>query len=302
LSSYVFTARSSSTSGRLSNEDITRLMKQPVREFITAGDIQERIPAHSPLPQLLVNALAGAADPYGLGVVTGQQISQYLWSQTRGLGISPREGKLPGGYFDRGEFLFRTKFVGAQPATLLPLPYTDPTDTSADRSSRLNAVPPLPKASSQPNQLKTSDSVRSIGPKSIGHFDDWTAATHQESGQTVCYAFTRAQSSAPAMSGRGSVVLTVTERPLGRDAVAIEGGLPYATNATVTVQVDQTGLEFYTVGKNAFARDGKATVSAFGRESRAIARSSAPTDMTDTFSLKGFQAAYAAIVKSCPPK
>ena len=87
--------------------DIARLLSQPVREFITAGDIQERIPAHSPLPQLLVNALEGAADPYGLGVVTGQQIEQYLWSQTRDMGISPREGKLPGGYFDRGEFLFR---------------------------------------------------------------------------------------------------------------------------------------------------------------------------------------------------
>ena len=59
------------------------------------------------------------------------------------------------------------------------------------------------------------------GPTSIGKFDDWTAATHQESGQTVCYAFTRAQSSSPAVPGRGPVILTVTERPSGRDAVAI---------------------------------------------------------------------------------
>src|SRR6185312_3024236 len=35
------------------------------------------------------------------------------------------------------------------------------------------------------------------GPKSIGKFDDWTAATHLESGQTVCYAFVRAESSSP---------------------------------------------------------------------------------------------------------
>ena len=142
----------------------------------------------------------------------------------------------------------------------------------------------------------------SAGPKSIGRFDEWTAATHQESGQTVCYAFTRAQSSAPAVSGRGAVVLTVTERPSGRDAVAIESGLPYAANATVTVQVDQTGLEFYTAGKNAFARDGKAAVAAFGKGSRAIARSPAPKEVTDTYSLKGFGAAYAAIIKACPAK
>ena len=142
----------------------------------------------------------------------------------------------------------------------------------------------------------------SSSPKSIGKFDDWTAATHSESGQTVCYAFTRAQSSAPALPGRGAVVLTVTERPSGRDTVAIEAGFPYAANATVTVQVEQTGLEFYTSGRNAFSRDGKAVVAAFNKGSRAIVRSPAPKEVTDTFSLKGFGAAYAAIVKACPAK
>ncbi len=142
------------------------------------------------------------------------------------------------------------------------------------------------------------------GPKSIGKFDDWTAATHQESGQTVCYAFTRAQSSAPALPGRGPVILTVTERPSGRDAVAIEAGFTFANNAAVTVQVDQTALDFYTAQRNAFARDGKAVVAAFHKGARAISRSPGPKDaqVTDTFSLKGFSAAYAAINKACPPK
>ncbi|MEA2725834.1 MAG: hypothetical protein QOD93_4381 [Acetobacteraceae bacterium] len=140
------------------------------------------------------------------------------------------------------------------------------------------------------------------GPKSIGKFEDWTAATHSESGQTVCYAFTRVQSSAPALPARGAVVLTVTQRSSGRDAVAIEAGFAYPANATVTVQVDQAGLEFYTAGRNAFARDGKAAVTAFGKGSRAIARSPGPKEVTDTFSLKGFGQAYAAIVKACPSK
>ena len=104
------------------------------------------------------------------------------------------------------------------------------------------------------------------------------------------------------MAGRGAVVLTVTERSSGRDAVAIEAGFSYAANAAVTVQVDQAGLEFYTSGRNAFARDGKAAASAFGKGSRAIARSPGPKEVTDTFSLKGFGAAYAAIVKACPAK
>lgn len=141
------------------------------------------------------------------------------------------------------------------------------------------------------------------GPKAIGTFDDWTAATYEQAGHTVCYAFTRAQTSTPSLPGRGPVVLTVTEHPDQRDSVAIEAGFDFAPKAAATVQVDQTGLDFYTAQRNAFARDGKASVAAFQRGIRAIARSPGPhaTAVTDTFSLKGFSAAYAAVVKACPP-
>ena len=29
------------------------------------------------------------------------------------------------------------------------------------------------------------------GPQELGKFDDWIAATHEESGQATCYAFAR---------------------------------------------------------------------------------------------------------------
>lgn len=142
------------------------------------------------------------------------------------------------------------------------------------------------------------------GPTAIGTFDDWIAATHHEAGQPVCYAFTRAQASMPALAGRGPVILTVTQRNSGRDAVAMEAGFPFAANATVNVQADQTGLDFYTAQRAAFARNGHAAVTAFQNASRAIARSPGPhqATVTDTFSLKGFSAAYSAISKACPPK
>jgi len=160
----------------------------------------------------------------------------------------------------------------------------------------------LPAAAQTKKPTAPTHPAAPTSPKSIGKFEDWTAATHSESGQTVCYAFTRVQNSLPVLQGRGAVVLTATERPSGRDAVAIEAGFAYPPNAIVTVQVDQTGLEFYTSGRNAFARDGKAAVVSFQKGSRAIARSPGPKDVTDTFSLKGFAAAYAAIVKACPAK
>ena len=141
------------------------------------------------------------------------------------------------------------------------------------------------------------------GPKSIGVFEDWTAATNMEAGQTVCYAFTRAQSSAPPMSGRGQVVLTVTERSGGRDAVAISAGFAYAATAAVAVAIDQTTMEFYTAQRSAFARDGHGAVTAFQKSGKVVAKSPAPKGtVTDQFSLRGFSAAYGAINKACPPK
>jgi len=103
----IFTARSPAEASSLTAHDITDLMRFPVRQFITAGDINERIPAHSPIPDLLLAALSGDADSYHVGVVTGQQLGLYLLLKTRGRGITPREGKLPESYFSRGEFLFR---------------------------------------------------------------------------------------------------------------------------------------------------------------------------------------------------
>jgi hypothetical protein len=155
----------------------------------------------------------------------------------------------------------------------------------------------------RPARPAPAPAPKPAGPKSIGTFDDWTAATNMEAGQTVCYAFTRAQSSAPPMSGRGPVVLTVTERSSGRDAVAISAGFTYAATASVAVAIDQTTMEFYTAQRSAFARDGHAAVIAFEKASRVIAKSpAAKGPVTDQFSLRGFSAAYAAISKACPAK
>ena len=148
--------------------------------------------------------------------------------------------------------------------------------------------------------------ARANEPRLLGNFEDWKAATHAEGGQTVCYAFTRAQSSAPNLSGRHEtdVVLTVTERPAGRDAVAISAGFAYPAGAEVVLAVDKTELPFYTSGRSAFARDGHAVAMAFDHARSAVAKSPGPRGVavSDTFSLRGFAAAYAAINKTCPAK
>ncbi len=126
------------------------------------------------------------------------------------------------------------------------------------------------------------------------------------SATLACYAFTRApQSSQPAMAGRGDVVLTVTERTAPRDAVAISAGFAYpATAPAVNVAVGPTAFQFYTAQRSAFARDGHAAIAAFEKGDRVTAKSPTPkgTVVTDTFSLRGFTAAYGAINKACPSK
>ncbi len=147
------------------------------------------------------------------------------------------------------------------------------------------------------------------GPHAIGYFEDWVAAIHREAGQAVCYAFTRAASSAPAVAGRGDVVLTVAERPGGgRDVVAISAGFAYSRNAAVAVSVEPAGpapfrAEFYTTQRSGFARDGRAAVAAFEKGRQVVARSPGPDSrvVSDHFSLRGFSAAHAAIEKACPP-
>ena len=143
---------------------------------------------------------------------------------------------------------------------------------------------------------------KSGGPQAIGTFEDWTAATDKEAGQTICYAFTRAHESKPKLPGRGDVVLTVTERPAGRDVVAISAGFPFAADATAKFLAEKESFELYTAQRSAFARDGHAVVRAMEHGKQAIMRAPGPSgaEVVDTFSLHGFARAYEAIVKRCP--
>lgn len=143
-----------------------------------------------------------------------------------------------------------------------------------------------------------------IPPRLIGTFGDWIAVELDEDGQKVCYTFTGAQTSAPAIPNRGPVTMSVAHRQSGRNSVAIDAGFPFAAGAFVTLQADQASAEFYTARRAAFARDGAAAVAVLRPAGRAIVRSPGPRGetVTDTFSLKGFAAAHTAIGETCPQR
>ncbi len=166
------------------------------------------------------------------------------------------------------------------------------------------AQPHPPAKNPAPAHPDTGHAANSA-PSAIGNFGDWTAAKMEQSGAPACYAFVRA-SPAGKLADRGDVVLSVTERPSGRDSVALSAGYTYPAGATVEMKVDKTtSLDFYTAQRSAFARDSQAAVIAFKRGSEAVATGPAPLHkdtVSDSFSLHGFTAAYEAIVKACPAK
>jgi hypothetical protein len=126
-----------------------------------------------------------------------------------------------------------------------------------------------------------------LGPNG-GKFGNWTAATYGHGADKVCYAFTTATHSDPAIAKRGAVMLTVTER--------------HGMRAKVTVSVNGQPIDFYTQGDTAFTTNGSGAIAAFRNGATAEAKGTTPHGpmVTDDFSLAGFSDAYKAISAACP--
>ena len=152
--------------------------------------------------------------------------------------------------------------------------------------------------------LPASAQNRAAGPRALGSFQSWTAATHTEAGVKYCFAFARATRS-EGLPGRApaSVSLLVTHRPTGRDQVAIRSGYTHARGAELRLTIGETTLPAYTAQDSAFLRDGRAAVAAMRNGREALARAPGPNNrgtVSDQFPLAGFSAAYEAITRECP--
>jgi TPR repeat protein len=106
----VFTNRAGNDPRPLTKDIVAQLMEKPARDIITAGTSEQRVPGHSPIPDLFLAALNGAADPYKHGVISSNEIHAYLLDrvlQMRDINLTPQVGKLPNPDFAEGAFLFR---------------------------------------------------------------------------------------------------------------------------------------------------------------------------------------------------
>ena len=141
-------------------------------------------------------------------------------------------------------------------------------------------------------------------PSRLGEYQAWTAASHIEGGQKVCYAFTRARTS-DGVPGRdvNNIMLLVTHRQGGRDQVAVRVAYNFARGAEAKLFVGTGEHALFTSADTAFARDGRAVVAALRGGREALSRGPGPNgrgQATDTFALAGFTQAYDAISRECP--
>ena len=95
---------------------ISKLTSKPVRQFITAGDAGEEVPARSVFTPAFIDSLEyGLGDLNSDGYVTGTELGLYLQSTVpRHAQQSPQFGKINDYELSRGDFVFSVSNTSAQ--------------------------------------------------------------------------------------------------------------------------------------------------------------------------------------------
>lgn len=140
----------------------------------------------------------------------------------------------------------------------------------------------------------------------LGKFDAWEAHARSDGGAKVCYAATVPVKSVGDYSKRGDVFFLVSHRPADKmiGFVSLEAGYPYGTSSKITATIGDKTYPLFPDGGLAFAYDDKPLIDGMIRGVDMVLQgtSSRGTLTTDTFSLKGFTAAYQAASKACGVK
>ena len=135
---------------------------------------------------------------------------------------------------------------------------------------------------------------------------DWEAFTEQESGELICYMGAEPIKSRGKYTKRGRTFLLITHRPAenSKNVISLQAGYPFKKTSEVELVIGKSSFKLFTDQQWAFAASSATDndlVKSMMRGAALIVRavSSRGTQTTDTYSLKGFTAAYKAIGKAC---
>jgi invasion protein IalB len=144
----------------------------------------------------------------------------------------------------------------------------------------------------------------------IDNFDDWSAFSEKENGKPLCYMASLPKKSEGGYAQRGDTYVMITHRPAEKTVgeISIRAGYAYKEGSEVEVRVDSNQpFKLFTDQGFAWTRDAKADLAMVtsmkaGSTLIVVGASTRGTLTTDTYSLKGFTAAYEAISKACGVK
>ena len=141
--------------------------------------------------------------------------------------------------------------------------------------------------------------------KRIGQHGDWDAYTRGTGNSQFCYMVSKPQT-ASLQSRRGEIFFLVWHRPGQKefDVVQVDIGYPFKEASEVEVRVGGESWSLFTKEESAWTykqADDKTLVAALRKGARMTVKgtSSRNNPTTDSYSLKGTSAAYAAINKAC---
>ena len=140
----------------------------------------------------------------------------------------------------------------------------------------------------------------------LGVFGDWEAYTDKDNGKLVCYMAAVPKKAVGKYKRRGKTYLLIAHRPAERstNVVSFRAGYGFKKGAKVKFIIGKKTVQLFTEDGWAYTPDAaqdNALVKMMIRGAKLTVKgtSSRGTKTTDTYSLKGFTAAYKAIGKAC---
>jgi tetratricopeptide (TPR) repeat protein len=134
---------------------VQSVMNKPVRQFLTAGDADQRVPAKSVFTPLFIRALEGEADYTKDGYVTGNELGLYLKQNLAEYTKiqTPQFGTIRDPDLDQGDIVFRALNASPFVATNSPRPTVNPspvgTNSNRSQPSSNPVTTPQPQPSSK---------------------------------------------------------------------------------------------------------------------------------------------------------
>ena len=149
----------------------------------------------------------------------------------------------------------------------------------------------------------------SNGQTFVKTIDNWSAFGSSPGKDKVCYIASAPIKEKGNYTRRDDTYVLVSHRPTEkkRDVFELRAGYTYKKKSSVVLNIDGRKFKLFTSGGTAWAKTPKidktiARMMKRGRKMTVTGTSSRGTKTIDTYSLKGFTAAYNAIGVNCKNK